>query len=161
MEILKLAYKKHKVWINICKSFGLNKEDSEDIVMNMYIKLDQLTKKGTDISYNKDDINHYYIFKILYTSFLQLKKKENKYRIVKVDSDDQFVSKNNDVEFAMMEQKFNKEFSKLLWYDQRVFEIISSGKKISAFSRETNISYISLYNTYTRVKKLLKKKLGL
>ena len=50
MEILKLAYKKHKVWINICKSFGLNKEDSEDIVMNMYIKLDQLTKKGTDIS---------------------------------------------------------------------------------------------------------------
>ena len=59
------------------------------------------------------------------------------------------------------EERFNEEFSKLHWYDQKVFEIVSSGTKISELSRKTTITYISLYNTFTKVKKLLKQKIGL
>jgi len=160
MNVLEVAYKKHKIWLNICRSFGLDTPTSEDIVQEMYIKLHHITEKGTDISYKKDDINYYYVFKILYTLFLQLKKKQNKVRFADeellrhVESPDQ-------LDYKEIEKRFNKEFEKLHWYDQRVFEIVASGTRISELSRKSTITYISLYNTYNKVKKHLKKKMGL
>ena len=160
MNILEKAAKKHKIWVNICKSFGLDHATAEDLVQEMYIKLHHVTEKGTDISYGDDDVNYYYIFKTLYTMFLQLKKKQNRVSFISED-----ILKNIEdgeaVEFQKVEKKFNEEFSKLHWYDQKVFEIIASGTKISELSRKTTITYISLYNTYRNVKKLLKKKIGL
>ena len=160
MNILEKAFQKHKTWVNICKSFGLDYATSEDLVMEMYIKLDYITKKGTDITYNKDELNYYYIFKILYTMFLQLKKKRDRVNFI-----DQEMLHNvegqEQVHFQEIEKRFNNEFSKLHWYDQKVFEIVASGTKIAELSRKTQITYISLYNTYTKVKKLLKKKIGL
>lgn len=160
MNILEKAYKKHKTWLNICKSFGLDNETAKDIVSEMYLKLHDITEKGTDITYGKDDINYYYVFKILYTMFLQLKKKQSRVRFV-----DEEILKHlestEEVEYARLEKKFNAEFDKLHWYDQKVFEIIASGTKISELSRKTTITYISLYNTYRNVKKMLKKKIGL
>ena len=160
MNILEKAYQKHKTWINICKSFGLDYPTSEDLVMEMYIKLDYITKKGTDITYNKDELNYYYIFKILYTMFLQLKKKRDKVNFIDQEML-QNIEGQEQVYFQEIEKRFNDEFSKLHWYDQKVFEIVASGTKIAELSRKTQITYISLYNTYTKVKKLLKKKMGL
>jgi DNA-directed RNA polymerase specialized sigma24 family protein len=160
MNILEKAYQKHKTWVNICKSFGLDYATAEDLTQEMYIKLHYITEKGTDITYNKDELNYYYIFKILYTMFLQLKKKRDKVFFV----DEEIlhnVESAEQVQFQEIEKKFNEEFSKLHWYDQKVFEIIASGTKISELSRKTTITYISLYNTYRNVKKLLKKKIGL
>lgn len=160
MNILEKAYQKHKTWVNICKSFGLDYATAEDLTQEMYIKLHYITEKGTDITYNKDELNYYYIFKILYTMFLQLKKKKD--RVFFVDEEIlQNVESAEQVQFQEIEKKFNEEFSKLHWYDQKVFEIIASGTKMSELSRKTTITYISLYNTYRNVKKLLKKKIGL
>lgn len=160
MNILEKAFQKHKTWVNICKSFGLDYATAEDLTQEMYIKLHHITEKGTDITYNKDELNYYYIFKILYTMFLQLKKKRD--RVFFVDEEIlQNIEGTEQVHFQEIEKKFNEEFTKLHWYDQKVFEIIASGTKISELSRKTTITYISLYNTYRNVKKLLKKKLGL
>ena len=38
MNILEKAYQKHKTWLSICRSFGLDEPTAEDIVMEMYIK---------------------------------------------------------------------------------------------------------------------------
>ena len=160
MNILEKAYQKHKTWVSICKSFGLDYPTSEDLVMEMYIKLDYITKKGTDITYNKDELNYYYIFKILYTMFLQLKKKRDRVNFIDQEML-QNIEGQEQVHFQEIEKRFNNEFSKLHWYDQKVFEIVASGTKIAELSRKTQITYISLYNTYTKVKKLLKKKMGL
>ena len=160
MNVLEVAYKKHKIWLNICKSFGLDKFTSEDIVQEMYIKLHHITEKGTDISYKENDINYYYVFKILYTLFLQLKKKQNKVRF----ADEELlrhVEGPDQIDYKEIENRFNEEFEKLHWYDQKVVEIVSSGTRISELSRKTTITYISLYNTYNKVKKHLKKKMGL
>jgi lambda repressor-like predicted transcriptional regulator len=43
-----------------------------------------------------------------------------------------------------------------VWYDIAIFELITDGKKISQLSRETNISYKSLRNTYLKVKEFIK-----
>ena len=85
MNILEKAAKKHKIWVNICKSFGLDHATAQDLTQEMYLKLHDVTQKGTDISYGDDDVNYYYIFKTLYTMFLQLKKKQNRVSFISED----------------------------------------------------------------------------
>ncbi len=54
--ILEIAYKKHKDWLRICRSFGCQNDDCQDIISEMYIKIDELTKKGKDLKYGDNDI---------------------------------------------------------------------------------------------------------
>ena len=66
-------FKKHNIWIDIVCTFGCNKETAEDIVQEMYIKIDKKIKNGLNIDFGKNDYNYYYIFKKLKSLFLDLK----------------------------------------------------------------------------------------
>lgn len=167
--ILERAFKKHKDWIRIVVSFGCNENTAEDIVQEAYIKIDDMVKKGKDLSY-KNDINYWYVYKILRHLYLHLKIKENKTRIVSIDyfteNDIGQIRPIKDVikapsyiEYDRFEQGFEDVLSELTWYDRSIFEMVSSGKKISVLSRETNINYVSLWNTYKKVKKHIKNKI--
>jgi DNA-directed RNA polymerase specialized sigma24 family protein len=165
--ILEKAFKKHKTWMRIVVSFGCNPVTAEDIVQEAYIKVDEMTKKGKDLSY-KGDLNYWYMYKILRHLYLHLKIKEQKSKIV----DQQFMK--NDygqtrsieevarapsyIDYNNFNEKFEKVLSELNWYDRSVFELVSTGKKISVLSRETNINYVSLWNTYSKVKKYIQSK---
>lgn len=158
--ILELAFKRHKNWIEIVESFGCNRDTAEDLVQEMYIRLDRLTKSGSDITYN-NDINYFYVFRMLYTMFLDLRKKEIKTTFVdlseisNLESNDTFEQIDYEKEYEVI----NKALEELYWYDRKVFEIIDQGVSISSLSRKTSISYASLYNTYRKVLKHLKSKL--
>jgi len=54
-SLLAKVYKKHSIWIEIVQSFGCNKDTSEDIVMEMYIKLKKNLDRGLVIDYTDDD----------------------------------------------------------------------------------------------------------
>jgi DNA-directed RNA polymerase specialized sigma24 family protein len=160
MEILELLYKKHKDWCDIVESFGVNPDTAEDIVMEMYIKLDKQVKAGTNIMYNETEINYYYVYRALRNLFLDLKKKESLYDVIswadiseklKADYKSEII-----VDYDKLYEKFNKELESLYWYDRKVFEIIDSGESFQNLSDKTTISYYSLYNTYRKVKKHLK-----
>ncbi len=45
----------------------------------------------------------------------------------------------------------------MFWYDKKVFDLISGGMSIKELSRQSGISYYSLYNTYKNTKMLIKK----
>jgi DNA-directed RNA polymerase specialized sigma24 family protein len=151
---LKLAYKKHIQWLEIVESFGCNKWTAEDIVGEMYIKLDRVIKQGKDIT-RDGEINYFYVFKVLTSIFLDLKRKEAKYTLVELND---FNDPNNEIEVDYLKnyERILETLQGLYWYDQKVFEIIESGESISELSRKTNISYYSLYNTYKKVKRILK-----
>jgi DNA-directed RNA polymerase specialized sigma24 family protein len=151
---LKLAFKKHHQWLGIVQSFGCNLWTAEDIVGEMYIKLDRVIKQGKDIT--KDgDINYFYVFKILTSIFLDLKRKEAKYILVELED---YNDPHNEIEVQYLKnyERILKTLQELYWYDQKVYEIVESGESISELSRKTNISYYSLYNTYKKVKQILK-----
>ena len=154
MDGLKLAYKKHIQWLEIVESFGCNKWTAEDIVGEMYIKLDRVIKQGKDIT-RDGEINYFYVFKVLTSIFLDLKRKEAKYTLVELND---FNDPNNEIEVDYLKnyERILETLQGLYWYDQKVFEIIESGESISELSRKTNISYYSLYNTYKKVKRILK-----
>ena len=160
--LLMIAYDKHKDWINIVKSFGCNPSTAEDIVQEMYIQIHLDIMKGLDLSYN-DDINHYYCYKVLRGIYCNIYKKES--RIVKLYLDDVDEIKQaedlgiDEVEYAARKEQIDDILNKMYWYDRKIFEICASGKSVASLSRETNISYYSLYNTYTNAKKHIKEKL--
>lgn len=154
MDGLKLAYKKHVQWLEIVESFGCNKWTAEDIVGEMYLKLDRVIKQGKDIT-RDGEINYFYVFKVLTSIFLDLKRKEAKYTLIELN---EFNDPNNEIEVDYLKnyERILETLQGLYWYDQKVFEIIESGESISELSRKTNISYYSLYNTYKKVKRILK-----
>jgi DNA-directed RNA polymerase specialized sigma24 family protein len=156
---IEAIFKKHDDWVDIVQTFGCNKETAEDLVQEMYIKIQLKINNGLDISFGEGDINHIYVFKTLRTLFLDLKRKEKN---IYFESDEVL----NDVEsdfsinnFDLVYDQVKKELNNMYWYDRKIFDLIDNGKSIAELSRDTNISYYSLYNTYRKVIEKLKEKL--
>ena len=158
--IIEIAFDKHKEWIKVVKSFGCNPSQAEDVVQEMYLQLHKDLNKGLDFSY-KDDINHYYVYKILRGIFCNIYKKEArklKAYIEELKTEIQEFDENeiDEKEYQEREDKVGEVMSNLYWYDAKVFELIASGKSVASLSRETKISYYSLYNTYRNALKHIK-----
>ena len=159
MTQLEKIAKKHKDWIRIVISFGAKPEIAKDITQEMYIKMDGLLKKGLDISYG-DQINYYYIYKTLKALYLDLNRKEKKIFKVGVEALEKYISEEEPTPAKDINTKIRQldnVLDSVFWYDRKVFNIVSSGTSIMELSRKTGISYYSLYNTYSNVKKLIKK----
>jgi len=158
--IIEIAFDKHKEWIKVVKSFGCNPSQAEDVVQEMYLQLHKDLNKGLDFSY-KDDINHYYVYKVLRGIFCNIYKKEArklKAYIEELKTELQEFDENeiDEQEYQEREDKVGEVMSNLYWYDAKVFELIASGKSVASLSRETKISYYSLYNTYKNALKHIK-----
>ena len=152
---MRLLAAKHNDWIDIVKSFGLDRETAEDLVQEMYIKIQlAIENKGLDISYGDHDINYYYIFKTLRSLFLDLKRKGK--NVIRVPLDN-IKDMESDVDYTEKYNQIKVELNKMYWYDKKVFELVNNGLSIAELSRKTGIAYYSLYNTYKKVKEKLKK----
>ena len=158
MTTLEKVASKHKDWLRIVKSFGCKNQYCEDIVQTMYLKVHTLINSGTYISYG-DDINHFYMYRILRSLFIDLCRKEAKITKVNIDFLEKYIQEEEIKEYKDIEGKM-KELDNLLdkvyWYDKKVFDLISEGMSIAELSKKSGISYYSLYNTYKNVKSLIK-----
>tara|TARA_R100000329_G_scaffold58300_1_gene52658 strand:- start:26 stop:415 length:390 start_codon:yes stop_codon:yes gene_type:complete len=124
----------------------------------MYLKVHTLISNGTDISYG-DEINHFYIYRILRSLFIDLCRKEAKITKVNVEYLEKFTQEEEIKEYKDIEGKMKELDSvldKIYWYDKKVFDLISGGMSIAELSKNSGISYYSLYNTYKNVKNLIK-----
>lgn len=152
---VELAYDKHNQWVEIVQTFGgLNNEECEDLVQTMYILLIKNTQKGIDYMYN-DEINYYYVFKILRGLYVDLIRKKSKVKLISLEN----IEPVTEIDHNNYDEVYNKlqEILKdMYWYDKKVYEIIEDGTNISELSRKSKISYYSLYNTYKKVKQKLK-----
>jgi RNA polymerase sigma factor (sigma-70 family) len=148
--------------LRIVKSFGCDGDKCEDIVQEMYLKAHTLINKGVDISYG-EEINYFYIYKILRSLFLDLCRKEKKITKVNVEYLERFVDEEDVKEYKDIEGKM-KELDtlvdKVYWYDAKVFRLLTEDNmSIAELSKKSGISYYSLYNTYKNVKSLIKKEI--
>ena len=132
----------------------------------MYLKLLVLIQNGIDITY-KDDINDFYIYKVLRTMFLDLCRKEKRTQVVDLTDDyiNYLIEEKTKVEledvklFEEAFDKVNEALDEMHWYDKKVFELVQDTGNISELARNTTIEYRSLYNTYQKVKRKIKEKL--
>ena len=158
MTTLQKIANKHSDWCRIVKSFGCEGDKCEDIVQEMYLKVHTLISNGTDISYG-DEINHFYIYRILRSLFIDLCRKEAKITKVNVDYLEKYIQEEEVIQYKDIEGKMKELDSvldKVYWYDKKVFDLISGGMSIAELSKNSGISYYSLYNTYKNVKNIIK-----
>ena len=162
-SLVELAYDKHSDWINIVKSFGANKNYAEDIVQEMYIQLICDIQKGLDLWYN-DDVNTYYCYKVLRGIYLNTHKKQA--RIIKtyiedIEGDIKQIDELgiDEIQYAQRKDFIDSILDGMYWYDSKVFTLVASGKSVASLSRDTKISYYSLYNTYRNALKHIKDQL--
>jgi len=186
MQLIIDLTKKDSKWQSIafylCKDYALAK----DLVQEMYIQIDTYLKKhNTSIMYNDNEINHYFVYVTLYNMFCNLKRAEKKVNLVSLDympelSDEPYDETENEDyqnyraiqewflhdDFLAFTQIVKDEENVLEDYDRdkmynfyqrKIFEeVFLNNKKISKLSRDTNISYYSLYNTVQNIKQQIK-----
>jgi len=162
-SLVELAYDKKKIFINIVKSFGCNSSYAEDIVQELFIQIHLDVEKGLDLWYN-DDINTYYCYKVLRGIYLNTHKKEAKFLKTYIEDINGEIKEVeelsiNEVEYAKRKNSINDILKEMDWYDSKVFSLVASGKSVASLSRDTKISYYSLYNTYRTALKNIKDKL--
>ena len=154
MNQVELAYKKHKRWLEIVSTFGgLSEPECKDLVQTMYVLLIKNSQKGVDFTYG-DDINYYYVFKLLRGLYVDLIRKKSKVKKFSLDTIKDLPDETK-IDIENKYQLIQKELNKQHWYDKKVFEIIESGVSIAELERKSKIGYFSLRNTYNKVKQKL------
>ena len=155
--MLEKIYASHNKWINTVLKFGCTQDEAEDIVGNMYVIIGTMLKKGLNIAYG-DDVNYYYIYLTLKTSFLQMKNRQTKEKKVSIDLILD-IEAGSYVDFDAANDVVLEELETIHWYDKKVFELLQGEYSITELSNKTNITYHSLYNTYRKTKQKLKDKI--
>ena len=155
--MLEKIYASHNKWINTVLKFGCTQDEAEDIVGDMYIIIGTMLKKGLNIAYG-DDVNYYYIYLTLKTSFLRMKNRQTKEKKVSIDLILDIES-GEYVDFDAANDIVLEELDNVHWYDKKVFELLQGEYSITELSNKTNITYHSLYNTYRKTKQKLRDKI--
>ena len=155
--MLEKVFNSHDKWINTTLKFGCTKYEAEDIVGEMYVIIGTMLNKGLDISY-KSEVNYYYIYRTLKTSYLQMQLKKNKLPKTSIDLVLNLES-GEYIDYEKQNDIVEDELKNLHWYDQKVYNLIQGEYSITELSKKTNITYHSLYNTFRKVKDRLKEKI--
>tara|TARA_R110002012_G_scaffold178237_2_gene343279 strand:- start:90 stop:638 length:549 start_codon:yes stop_codon:yes gene_type:complete len=161
-EWLAIVAKKHKEWINIVKSFG-EKSYYEDIVQQMYITLYKYSSEEKII---KDGIvsNGYIYFTLrsIYFQYYNSKKKVNK---ISIDNEEFFYEIPDDTQmdeqiaFNKLCQLIDNEVESWEWYNKKLFKLYrDSNLSIRGIAQETNISWVSIFNSLKNAKNKIKNK---
>ncbi len=155
VDILQMLAVKHKDWIKIVQSFGVDKMSAEDYVQDMYIKIHEYSEKNDNsILYNKTEVNYYFVYKVLRSIWLNSLKQKSKY----VDTDvKKFVKSTEDIyDLDEVKEIMEKKLSQLYWYDRKIFEMVyKDGISMLQISNKTGIDYCSIKRTIKKVKKIL------
>ena len=152
MTTLEKLSAKHKDWVYTVRSFGCRAEAAEDIVQEMYLRINRLiNNEGLNINYNKTEINYFYIYKTLKTLYGDLLRKNKKIKKVDIKALNKYIQEEQEEVKEIDINKKMKELNSILdttyLYDRKVFEINSNGETIAELSRKTGIYNASLYNT--------------
>jgi len=137
--------KKHKDWARIVQSFGC-KTEAEDIVQEMYIRLDKYIKPDQKITSSFVWIT----LRNIYFDFL--KKEPITFELDKTFSE--AVSETeNIVAYENLTTLVNSEINELHWFDKMLFQLyVTSGKSMRQLAKETKLSLSCIFYTINRTK---------
>lgn len=171
--MMELLSKYHKLWISMGLSMGVPQHLVEDIVQEMYLRLNKYVKNPKKIMYNKTDVNKFYVYitiKNLYNDYL---KERNRHQIVRLDDIEvtyEIIEPTTEGQLKAEREKQEAE-EKLIdmiqdevsswdrWYDQKLFKIYyETDISMRKLSKDTNISVTSIFNSCKNYKQILNTK---
>lgn len=160
-DVLTILAKDHKKWLQISKSFGLT-DDAEDLVQEMYLKIYAWNGKyNKTLMFNADEVNYYFVFRVLRGLFLD-KVKCKQPKNISLDTLTFWEPTISDISFEY-HNKLNdikKEIKSWEIYDQKIYELVFiENYSMLELSKKTGIDYYSIYRTVKKIKKILNKKI--
>ena len=157
---LGIVAKRHKEWINIVKSFG-EYDFAEDIVQEAYLTIYKYANEDKIIRNGIVSRGYmYFTLRSLYYQYYNSKR-----NITKLSIDDEEYTYQIEDDSEMDEQiAFNKicmiiddHIDNWRWYEKKLFTLYrDSDLSIRGIANETNISWVSIFNTLKHAKSELK-----
>jgi len=173
--MMELLSKYHKLWISMGLSMGIPQHLVEDIVQEMYLRLNKYVKNPEKIMYNETDVNKFYVYitiKNLYNDYLKERSRNQVIRLDDIEVTYEIVepTPEGQLKAEIEKQKAEERLVDLIqqevsswdrWYDQKLFKVYYetdiSMRKLSA---DTNISVTSIFNSCKNYKQILNTKLA-
>ena len=167
-EIAECINKNYDKYLRI--SYGYNKdktEDPRDILQEclMYVCEMDIEKQNKIAPY----FEYYLIQMIKYSSISKTSKYQQKYNklllnksiIVESIADLDEMICDDEIDNVIKINKIKEILEKdCTWYEREVFlQYVTTGKSFKAFERDTKIPASSLFNTYKKVKEMIKEKI--
>ena len=163
--MLQILSRHHDLWLAYVISFTVNPDTAKDIVQEFYLKMADYDK---DIMIG-EKINFYFVYLVLRNMVFDLKKKEKRFYFTEElpsIEDDEYIEQDDSKSHHITNWLNNHNLEELNLdnienlkniYNACVFnEVFMEGKSIAELSRETTISYYSLYNTVKIIKNEIK-----
>ena len=162
MSLLQELCKHHKEWIKIVKSFG-EKDEYEDIVQEMYLKLNKY--KQLEQIQSNGKLNKSYVWLTLRNLYYNKQNQLNKVNLIDIDDCKQLsVEQYNELLFiaqSNIEDKIKQEINKWHYADKILFEIyLKEDKSMRQLAKEIDISLTTIFWTIKRCKERLKQNVG-
>jgi len=173
--MMELLSKYHNLWVSMGLSMGIPQHLVEDIVQEMYLRLNKYVKNPEKIMYNETDVNKFYVYitiKNLYNDYLKEKNRNQVIRLDDIEVTYEIVepTPEGQLKAEIEKQKAEERLVDLIqqevsswdrWYDQKLFKVYYetdiSMRKLSA---DTNISVTSIFNSCKNYKQILNTKLA-
>lgn len=161
-EWLGKVAERHKEWIKIINSFG-EYDYAEDLVQECYLVL---YKYATEDKIIRDGIVSrgymYFSLRSLYFQYYNSKRKVDKVSL----NDDEFAYQiphytemDEQIAFDRICQMIDNHIEGWRWYEKKLFTLYrDTDLSIRGLATETNISWVSIFNTLKQAKDELKEK---
>ena len=180
MRVIDLLATKHNDWIRMAKSFKITEDQANELVQEMYLRVNNYVKDAKKIMYDDKEINTFYVYitlrNIYYSNFYNTGKNIKNRKIIYfseiVDKDDsrklakymiedpEEVQNNIDKKIKLdnLIDKIEEEINSWYWYDKKMTKLYMNTKmSMRDISKETKISLSSIFNTLTNAKEKIRK----
>jgi DNA-directed RNA polymerase specialized sigma24 family protein len=155
-QLVEHTYKKHNNWLSqVAYNFTNNKDNAEELVQELYLKLMEL-KDVSKIMYN-NDVNLFYLYKMLRSIHLNgIKKVVN---VLPIDDDllnksAEEYSYEADSDFERMLSLTHEALNKEYWFGKKLLEVyINEGHSIQSLHNATGISNSTIWTQLNKTKK--------
>jgi len=161
-ETLRLIAKQHKEWIKVINSFG-EYDFAEDLVQEMYILI---WKYGTKEKIIRDGkVSRGYVFFTLRNLYYQYYNSKKKIQKISLDDEETTLQIPHDskmdeqIAFHKICTLIDEEVETWHWYDTKLWKLYSqTDMSIRKIASETNISWVSIWNSLKNYKLKIKDK---
>ena len=153
-------------------NMGCSTDIAEDIVQSMYLKIHRIVESGTDIMYNDEEVNRFYIYLTLRSMFIDYQKAKNKYTFFEyMENDTEYDVYENHIEddvdyemehsFDLLTRRIREEINSWDDYHTKLANLyLRSDYSLRDIAELSDISLTSIFNSIKNYKAILKDKFG-
>ena len=180
MRVIDLLAQKNDDWIRMAKSFKITDDQANEIVQEMYLRINDYVKDVKKIMYDDKQINTFYVYitlrNIYYSNFYNTGKniknrkviyfsdivdKDDSSKLAKYMIEDPEEAENiidKKIKLDNLIDKIEDEINSWYWYDKKMTKLYMNTKmSMRDISKETKISLSSIFNTLTNAKEKIRK----